>query len=160
MAVYSEASNRLQTIEAQANEDQLGLVDDVRGDYSRYQDVLMATAAAAEIIARRHPEWFSRKATLTTPYGQVKLADNPPKLESENEELSVVMIETHAEKDPEFKPELYLRTVKSLNLDALKTLDDGLLKKFRIKRTQSDTFSIKPTKLDLGKAVEKAAETK
>ena len=157
MAVYSEASNRLEVMQAQANEGQMEVVDALKKEYGEIQDVVVATGAALELLARRHPEWFSKKATLTTPYGSVKLAQNPPSLEVANEELSIALIEQAAERDQTFPREVLVRVEKHLNLDALKTLDDETLKRFRITRKQTDTFTVKPTKLDLGKAVEAAA---
>lgn len=158
LSVYSEASNRLEALEAETNEQQLELVDGVRKDYAELQHKLQDTSVALEVLARKHLEWFAKKATINTPYGQVKLAENPPALEAPNEELSIVLLRLEEEKTQgQFRAAAYIRSEERLNLDALKTLDDETLSRFRMRRRKSDTFSVKPARLDLGKAVEKAA---
>lgn len=153
LAVLTETNNQMTALQAEANDAMLEIVDAHKKDYAKLQQVKADTEAALEIIARKHPEWFAKKKSLTTPYGAVSLKTNPPKLEVKNEELSIVLIEQEADKNPEFKAAAFIETKKVLRLDVLAGEDDDFLKKFRIKRTQEDTFSAKPAMLKLGEAV-------
>ena len=157
LAVFSEASNQLAAIQAAANGSQLEIVDEHKADYARLQQALSDTEGALEVLARRNPQWFENKATLTTPYGIVKLAANPPALEVPNEELSLALLANEEVRTPGFKATPYVRVETHLNLDALKMLEDDVLAHLKIRRRQSTTFSVKAAKLDLGKAVAAAA---
>ena len=160
LAVYSEADNRLAQLEAGVNERVLEIVDDELTEYAALQKKLVESGAALELIARRHPDWFSAGKTLKTPYGSVALKNNPPRLDAPNEEVSIVLLQTEGEKGGGFDPAKYLRVRTELNLEALAGLSDAELAKFRIARTQSDTFSVKAAKLDLGKAMKSAKAAK
>jgi hypothetical protein len=148
LAVLSETHNRLDALQTAVNEATLELVDEHN------------TEAALEIIARKHPEWFAKKKSLTTPYGSVALKTNPPKLEVKNEELSIVLIEQEAERNREFNAAAFIETKKVLRLDVLSGEDDDTLAKFRIKRVQGSTFSAKPATLNLGEAVKEDSVAK
>ena len=82
-----------------------------------------------------------------------KFPAGEPKLEVKNEELSIVLLEQEAERNPEFKVAGFIEVKKVLRLDVLAGEEDAFLKKFRIHRTQEDTFSAKPATLKLGEAV-------
>lgn len=158
LAVFSVATNRLDALQAQVNEAALEVVDEHKKEYGLLQETLVEAESALEVVARRHPDWFIPKKTLKTPYGEVSLKTNPPRLEVKNEEVAILLIEQEAQRDPRFDAQAFLRATKSLNLEALGSLNDSTLAKFRIKRTQSDTFAVKAAKLDLGKAVKAAAK--
>jgi len=159
LAVYSEAENQLKHLEATATAEQLEIVDEHKPEYTKLQQKMNEAEAALEILVRRNPQWIADKKSMKTPYGEVALKKNPPKLIAENPELSVILIEVAGQKDPEFKSDQYLRKVMELDLDALANLSDTELAQFRIRREHNDTFTVKAAKLDLGKAV-KSAETK
>jgi hypothetical protein len=153
LSIYSEAENRLTQLQAAINEAALEIVAGHKKLYAGLQKTLTETETALEVIARRHPDWFAARRTLKTPYGEVALKANPPRLIAGNEELSIVLLETEGAKNKSFKPADYLRQRTELNLETLANLTDDDLARFRIKRVQGDTFSIKPARLDLGKAV-------
>jgi len=160
LSVYSEAENRLGRLQAALNEAALEIVDGHKKLYAGLQKTLTETEAALEAIARRHPDWFAAHRTLKTPYGEVALKTNPPRLITGNEELAIVLLEAEGAKNKSFRATDYLRQRTELNLETLATLSDDDLARFRIKRVQGDTFSIKAARLDLGKAVKgKAADS-
>lgn len=153
LSVFSEAQNRMDQLQVSVNEGTLEVVDEHKTEYAKLQKTLAEAETALEIIARRHPDWFEKRKTIRSPYGEVALKENPAKLVAANEEVSILMLENEGKANPEFNASLYLRQKTELNLEALGDLTDDELKKFRIKRVQTDTFSVKPAKLDLGKAV-------
>ena len=168
LGVYSEAGNRLAQMEAAVNEQWLEIVDDELKDYTDLQKSFTEAGAALEIIARRHPEWFLDGKTIKTPFGTAALKNNPPKLEAENPEATILMIQHAIEKAEQLRDggeqanalRKFLRVETTLNLEALSSLTDAELAKFRIVRTQADTFSVKAAKIDLGKAAVKATKNK
>lgn len=157
LSVYSEAGNRLAQLQAAVNEAAMEIVSGHKKLYAGLQQVITETEAESEVIARRHPDWFAARRTLKTPYGEVALKANPPRLITGNEELSIVLIEAEGARNRSFKASDYLRQRTELNLETLANLSDDDLARFRIKRVQGDTFSIKAASLDLGKAVKGTA---
>ena len=151
LAVLTEAQNRLDIIEAEANDALLEAIDDHKTEYAKLQDTITRTTEALETIARIHPEWFNDNKTVKTPYGSFALKKNPPKLNVKNEELTIVLIEQAGRED-------LLRQTKTLDLEALGKLTDEELAAFRINRTSDDRFEAKPAKLDMGKAVKAATK--
>jgi hypothetical protein len=113
------------------------------------------------------------KKSIKTPYGEVSLKKSTA-LKIENEDVSLVLIEKEiailemkiaAESNPETLGVMNARlaTLKSLlrpkvelNKEALEKLDDGDLSRFRIVRQENENFSVKPAKIDMGKAVKEA----
>jgi hypothetical protein len=165
LACYTEADNRGSELEASINKQLMECIDEVRSDYTKIQEVLTKSEAALEIIARKHPEWFSDKRTIKTLYGQVKLTSTS-KVEVANQELSVVLIELEIDKAKRGEESLLpletlqslIRQETSLNKEALEKLDETVLAKFRLKRIKDESFSVKPAKIDLGKAVKEEVE--
>jgi ribosomal protein L31 len=161
-AVHAEATARINELSADLQTEWLALVDDKRADYAHYQSAITETVAALEILCRKHPEWFGKKRSIKTPYGIVQFRGGT-KLESDNEELSVVLIEQAYKAELERnhvvtdEPSPLLKTVTVLNLEALEKFTDAELDKFRIKRIKTDNFSVVANTVDLGKAVEDAA---
>jgi len=158
LADHSTAENELAALEAAANQDFMLTVDALKSKYARLQRRMIEAETALELLARKHPEWFADKKTIKTPYGSVQLKQNPPKIVAENPELSIVLIEAEGTRNPEFDVKKYVREEKTLNLEGLAALTDGELKKFRMHRDQSDTFTVKSAKLDMGKAVKEAVD--
>lgn len=162
MSVYAEADNQMAQLVTTVTEGQLDVVDEHKDEYTKLQKTLVEAEAAMEIIARRHPDWFVKKATMGTPYGSVALKKNPPKLVVPNEEVTIALIQAAIKQKGDKDQSLHrlLRVKTELNLEALEDLTDVQLEEYRITRSQSDTFTIKPNKIDLGKAVKEAAQPK
>jgi hypothetical protein len=162
VALYTDASNSIKSLEADANAEFLEILDDKKPTYAKLQAVLTDSETALEALALKHPEWFQTRKSIKTPYGTVKLTKST-KLSVKNEELSIVLIERALENSvgkPNYHPlaEL-LRTRIELNLEALEKLDDDVLKAFKIQRIVTDNFSVVPAEIDMGKAVKQAAES-
>jgi len=156
LAVYSEASNRLDELEASANGSLLELIDAHKTEYAQLQHTLAQTETALEVIALSHPDWFSEKRrSIKTPYGTVKFHASI-KLEVKNEEVTLLLLDKLAQENPEFKRVDYVRAHEELNIEALEKLDDATLKKLRIDRVPNDNFSVVAAKVDMGKAVKEA----
>jgi hypothetical protein len=156
LAVHSTAENDLEQLQATANQEFLLTVDGLKGRYAKLQQKMTEAETQLELLARKHPEWFQDKKTIKTPYGSVQLKNNPPKIVADNPELSIVLIERDGESDPEVQPEKLIHQEKSLNLEALAGCTDAQLKRWRLRREQTDTFTVKSAKLDMGKAVKEA----
>ncbi len=152
MALFTEVTNRLDGLQNRVNEHVMELLDSEKEEYSQLQDTLKATEAALEAAARQHPEWFTKKKSLKTPFGEVKFHAGT-KLAISNEELTLHLIKEAITKDPALAGLELVRSHEEPNKEALEKLDDGLLKRFRIDRVVDDHFSVKAAKLDMGKAV-------
>ena len=154
LSVYSEAYARNSTLEAEIAEMTLSLIDDTKKEYAEIQTVLTQAESALETLCRANPTWFQEKRSVKTPYGSVGFK-RISKLLVPNEELSIELVKA-AERAAD-APLGLIRTKDALDLEALEKLDDGALKAFRITRANTDEFSVKPVKLDLGRAVKEAA---
>lgn len=167
LSVFTEASNGLAALENSCNKELLDIIDEHKPDYSTLQEALTKSETALEVIALRHPEWFTTKQSIVTPYGAVKFHSGT-KLQVDNEEVTVLLIEQRAKKGAEynvaektitpFTTDMYIRTERKLNLESLEKLTDSELLALRIKRVPTNSFSVKPAKVDMGKAVKEAAE--
>ena len=158
LSVFSEATHRLDQMQADMNGEMMETIDSYKEAYAKMQRTLTEAETALETIATRHPEWFAEKKGLKTPYGTVKFTRSNP-LVVTNEELSIVLIEREAHALG-LDPENLIRERKELNLEVLETLTEDQLRMFRMKRVPKENFSVQPAKLDLGKAVKEAAEKK
>ena len=156
LSVYSEATHRLDQMQADMNGEMMETIDSYKDAYAKMQRTLTEAESALEVIATRHPEWFAEKRGLKTPYGTVKFTRSNPLVVS-NEELTLELIERDAHKLG-LDPENLIREVKTLNLEVLETLTDEQLKAFRCKREAKENFSVVAAKVDLGKAVKEAVE--
>lgn len=146
LAILSEANSRNAALQAQINQEYLDLVDVHRLEYSVNQKIIADTESAIETIVRRHPEWLSKRKTLKTPYGEVK-STCFPKLDVPSEEASIRLIKvSNRETD-------FIRTKEELDKEALEKLSDEELSKFGITRRPSESITIKPAEVELGKAV-------
>jgi hypothetical protein len=158
LAVYSEASNRLDELQALANGSLLELIDAHKTEYADLQHTLTESETALEVIALRHPEWFAKdKRSIKTPYGTVKFHASS-KLEIKNEEVTLLLLDKLAAENKQFKRADYVREKEELNLEALEKLDEATLKKLRIERVPNDNFSVVAAKVNMGKAVKEAVE--
>jgi hypothetical protein len=185
LAVYTEAHNSLIALENDCNTELLEIIDEHKTDYAVLQESLTKAEAALELIALRHPEWFAQKQSIGTPYGTVKFHSGT-KLEAANEEVSILLIRQkgmrafdEAEENgeivraaiergetvalpttPVFDDAQFVRVKEELNLEALAGLTDAELGEFRIRRVPNKSFSVKPAKIDMGKAVKESVEQK
>jgi hypothetical protein len=149
---HTYASNAIKQMQVEANRHLLEILDGSRVEYTELQECLAATEAKLRAIALQHPEWFGDKRSMVTPFGSVKMKTSEW-LETENEELSIALLEAEGNTNPEFKSELFLHSKKSLNLEALEKMDDVQLRRFRIKRMRDDNFKVEPAEVKLGKAM-------
>ena len=147
MAIHAEASARLGELENDLQQAWLDLVDARRTDYTRMQEAHATSGEGIELLATIHPEWFEKSKTLKTPYGSVAFR-SVSKLEIKNEEATILLIERMGEEGG-----IFLRQTTGLNLETLTLLSDSELREFRIRRVVLESCSVKPTKVDLGKAV-------
>jgi hypothetical protein len=152
LALHTESTTRMGELETAVQEAYLEIVDANRKLYAYLQNKIAESEMGIKIIALRHPEWFQAIKTLKTPYGTVGFRSTT-KLDVANEELTIALIERLPDAD------LYLRTRKFLNLEALESLEDFALKGLQISRVTTEKCTVTPAKMDLGKAVKKAAET-
>lgn len=152
MAIMAEGSARMSELESGLQQDWLDLVDARRKDYASLQFAIGQAEEAIETLALTNPQWFEKAKTLKTPYGTVSFRKST-KLEVKNEEVSILLLEQLGQDGLPF-----VRTAKALNLEALEKLDDTELERLRIKRVSTDSLSIKPAKVDLGKAVKQTAK--
>ncbi|MFO1461286.1 MAG: host-nuclease inhibitor Gam family protein [Verrucomicrobiota bacterium] len=150
LAVYSEASIRLSELQSAADTQLLETVDEQRPDYVQAQTALESAEAAIKKLAEAHPEWLNGRA-IRTPYGTVKFT-KATVLEVANPEASLTLIKAVYRKDAD----AYIRVSEELNLETLETLSDDDLNRIGILRLTKDSISIKPAKVDMGKAAKKA----
>ena len=151
LAIYTECTTRMGELENAVQEAYLDIIDENRKLYASLQNKISESEAAIKLAALQHPEWFQSIKTLKTPYGTVGFR-SATKLEVPNEELTIALIERLEDAD------LYLRTRKFLNLEALESLEDFALKGLQISRVTADKCTVTPARIDLGKAVKKAAQ--
>jgi hypothetical protein len=156
VAVYADASNQLEALQNDANNELLLWLDERKGDYARLQGTLAQAETALELIALKHPDWFGEKKSIKTPFGTAKLHSST-KLVVKNEETTLLLMDRESEKNKEFKKADYIRTKQELNLEALEQLDVETLTRLRIDRVTTDNFSVAPAKVDLGKAFKETA---
>lgn len=154
MAVFAEANARMGELENDLHQSWIDLVDARRKDYAKLQETLAKVEDAIRETAEMNPQWFAKARTLRTPYGTVAFRKTT-KLEVRNEEVSIVLLEQLGQDGLPF-----LKTAKTLVLEALEKLDDQELERLRIKRVTTESCTIKPAKPDLGKAVAAAASEK
>ena len=155
LAVFSEATARLTEFQAELDKSTLDLIDEHKTTYAELQRTLTEAETALEVICLAHTEWFTEKQTLKTPYGSVAFRRST-KLQVANEELTIALIQKAEAANGEATG--LLRETVELDLEALEKFDDTALKLFRVTRLHNTGFSVKPAKIDLGKAVKEAAE--
>lgn len=147
LAIVAEGSARLGELENGLHQDYLDLVDARRKDYTSLQFAIGKAEEGIEALALSNPAWFEKSKTIKTPYGSVSFRKST-KLDVKNEEVSILLLEQLGQDGLPF-----IRTNKALNLEALEKLDDSELERLRIKRVSAESLTIKPSKVDLGKAV-------
>lgn len=166
LGVYSEGTARMAELEAENNKAYLDLVEERKDEYAKLQLALGEAEAAIKVIADAHPEWFpTDQRTLKTPYGSVH-AQKTTKHEADDEEVSILLIEADADLaaragDLAAAQALtnLVKVEKTIDFEAIAKLDAARLAQWRIRRTESDSITVKPAKVSLGNAV-KAADKK
>lgn len=149
LAVFSEAHTRQSQLQAQLNEQFLDGVDSHKAEYAAIQHALGAAEAAIEELCRKHPEWFAKRKTLKTPYGEVKSVSSA-KLLAASDDASIRLIRAAGLGDA------FIRTRDELDREALERCTDEQLACFGIRRVATETITVKPIDVDLGKAVRDA----
>ena len=152
LAVYTEATNRLNEIQVQANDSQMETLDEHRRDYANYQRALTDSEKAIKDLAGQHPEWLDDR-TIKTPYGNVRFT-RATSLEIDNPEMTIKLIRFRIP-----QPEQYIRTIEEPDKDMLCRLPDEHLTNLGIKRVTVDSIKVTPAKVDMGKATKKSKDT-
>jgi hypothetical protein len=150
LAVFSEASVRLSELQARADAALLETVDGERKEFAELSTALEETDKAIKDLATKHPEWADGR-TIKTPYGTVRFT-RTTKLKVPSPEATVALIRS---KIKDHDPTEFIRTREEPDLEALDRLDDSILAKVGIIRETTDSVSIKPAKVDLGKTGDK-----
>jgi hypothetical protein len=152
MAIYAEAESRMDELQSDLHQAWLDLVDARRKDYAGLQFTTGEAKESIRFLAENHPKWFGKKKSIKTLYGTVSFRKGT-KLQVENEEASILRLEQLGQKGLPF-----LKSEKKLVLEALEKLSDEELKRLGIERVETESFSIKTAKPDMGKAVATAEE--
>ena len=150
---FSYGANRLDELQRQINGTLLDAAFQMQTEFTLLQADQGTLEAELERLARLHPEWFSKKASLTTPVGVVKLTATS-QLDVADEQLAVALLE----KEFPLTADFYLKRETTLRKEALEALDDADLKKLKIKRVEGKSFKVTPAKVSLGDTVAKAKE--
>lgn len=168
---YSEACHRLAAIEIRMNARALQAAETVRVPYTTLTEEIALLELRLEEICRENPTWFAAIKKLKTPYGEASLT-KVTNLVVLDEDITLRLlareqfrsIERRREQErtgqpleDEFDPELYMRRKVELNKEALEALDDATLARLGISREERQSFSVKPTKVDMGKLAKQAA---
>lgn len=151
LARLTEATNNMIALEACVQAAYLDIVDEHRAFYTELQETISEAEEQVKTMAGLHPEWFLAAKTIKTPYGTVAIRATT-KLEVANEELSIALIERQLDSD------LYLRSRKFLNIEALESLDDASLQALQIARVTTEKCTVTPAKANLGAAVKKKTQ--
>lgn len=152
MEVLAASSQQMGVLEAEAQRIYLEAISEtLRRDFTHLQETIARAEADAEVLARRNPQWFEKQKSLKTPYGTVGFRSTT-RIEVPREDLTLALLENEG-LDGEF-----CRVRKELNLEALEGCDDDFLRHFKMRRVTSESFSAKPAKIELGKAVKAAEE--
>lgn len=147
LAVFTEAEIRLALIQGRANEALMDTLDGAKKEFAELQAARDGAEAEIKDLAKRHPEWCDGR-TIKTPYGTVKFT-RTTSLEIPNPEVTLTLIK--ASSDAEFRARA-VRVIEEPAKEALENLDDEALAKLGVKRVVSDSITVKPAKVDMGKA--------
>lgn len=159
LGVFSEGTAQLKAMQGEMDSMLLSLIDDKKSEYATLQKAVTEAETGLEVIALRHPEWFTEKRSIKTPFGTVKFSRSTV-LEIKNEELTIELVRSqlvsNSEKPLETEAQ-FIRQVEALDREALEKLDDDALKRLKVRRVAKDNFSVVAATIDLGKAVKQAA---
>lgn len=152
LAVFTDADNRLNKIQTQANEALIDTLDGAKREFAELQAARDGAEAEIKDLAKRHPEWCDGR-TIKTPYGTVKFT-RTTSLEIANPEVTLALIK--ASPDAEFRVRA-IRTIEEPAKEALEALDEASLAKLAVRRVATDSITVKAAKVDMGKAGKPAA---
>lgn len=152
LAKFTGATNRLSKLSGAIKERYNRTITTYADDFATLQLILEECQAKVVALAEAHPEWFADSKTITTPYGSVQ-SRSSSRLEAEDEQKSIELL-----KQLGTDSEAFLRTVTTLNLEALEILPDEELARIKVKRVKSESITVTPAKVTLGKAAIAAAK--
>ena len=168
VAEFTTASSLGSQLQSKHEEDYTELVDQISRAWTSALAKKEDAEAAIVALVKRNPDWFKGKKSIITPHGTITKREST-KLEVANPDVTTrLIIGEHG------APEIRNRSLASLmgraaellhieitpNLEALEKLSDGELAMLGIKRTVTETYTVKPATPDLGKAVETRARAK
>lgn len=161
-AVLLAAARDISRLDLKVNEEVDAIIDGERDDYLKALATKQQAEEALIEWAKKHPEWFAGKKSLSTPHGTVSKRETNS-LGVPNEAISVrLIVETFAPGANVTaalgKAADFLHVEISPNLEALEKLDDAELAKLGITRTSTTSYTVKAAGVDLGKAVEAKAK--
>lgn len=148
VAIVADEDAKVQELDARVNETLRLEVDDVRAEITESQANIKQAEEAAEVICAKNRKWFGGKQSLNLPHGTCTFRESTS-LNVPSEPTSITLVRAVLGPDAD----KYVRTVETLDLEALEKLDDATLTKLGITRVKKETFSVKPRKVDLGKVV-------
>jgi hypothetical protein len=118
----------------------------INEDYIAHKTTRDEAEVEIKSLAAAHPEWKDGE-TIKTPFGTIQFR-HTSKLEVANEERTLGTLALTA---PEMAEKL-TRTETTLNREALESLPDETLELLGVKRTTTSSITVKPARVDLGKA--------
>ena len=148
----TETQNDLNALNAQLNTEHLANVRLHADRYKALQARASELTAALEVIAKRNPQWFAEKATLATPYGEVKRTSSTS-LVVPDEAVTITLIKAAKREDD------FLKTTTTVRLEVMEKLEDADLAKFGIQRKTEYNYNTKAAAVNLGKSVAAASKT-
>lgn len=160
---FTIARNICDQLNAELQKENLNLVQEKSGEW------LLATAAEADAesvalaLLEAHPEWFGTKQSFKTPHGTVQKKKSKSLVMINETVTTKLIIGQYAPEAKSLQRLLgeaadYLHIEIKPNKEALEGLSDEQLAALGIRREESETITLKPLTVDLGKAVE--AKTK
>lgn len=155
LETLATASQRMSVLQAETERIYLESVGEVlEADFASLQQTISECERICETLVERNPQWFEgRSKTVKTPFGSVSKRSTT-RLKVANEEATLVILEQLGQ---DGLP--YVRTTKSVNLEALELLSDEELDRLKVERIRSESINVKPAKVDMGKAARAAAES-
>lgn len=121
-------------------------LETIKGDYVANKTIRDQAEAEIKALALAHPEWKDGE-TIKTPFGTIQFR-SASKLDVASEERTLATLEITA---PEMAAKL-TRTETTLNREALESVPDETLELLGVKRVTTTSITVKPARVDLGKA--------
>lgn len=173
LAVFSEATGQMATLEGSINAAYLDIVDDHKTEYAALQKTLTESEGALITLAKQHPEWFAEAKTIKTPFGEVHSQKTTTHTVS-NETATIELIKHARDRAAQFGNDGKAETLKtilkveeSINLKRCAELTEkdlqgyGIdLQHLGISRTNEESITVKPAKVSLGQAVKASDKRK
>ena len=150
---HGEAVNELAKLQAEADDLLNRLLSERKELFGTLTVTVRDLEVALEAISRRHPDWFGDGKTFKTPFGVVRFFTSS-ELWIQNEELTASRLADAMGNG--LVPDAALRMVVKINKEVLEGLDEKTLADLGIVRRVKDNFSVKPAKVNLGKAISSA----